>query len=192
MHRLNLILVDSCKSVSEARDFFLLLEKLYVFFSGSVIHKRWTEVQNELYPDTPVRHRLSDTRWSCRVVACRNARDRLDALIYTLEDIAEDSNAERALEANSLLSMLDLNFVLLLHLFCDLLGKVHGVSTMLQSATVDLSAAAQLVQDLLALLTDIRADNSYINDIVAAAIALCTTCKIETAFKQRRVRKLPR
>jgi hypothetical protein len=63
---------------------------------------------------------------------CRNVRDRLDALICTLADIAEDNNADRALEANYLLSMIDLKFVLILHLFCDLLGKVHGMSIMLQ------------------------------------------------------------
>ena len=31
-HRLNLVLVDVCKSIAEAIAFFALLERLYVFF----------------------------------------------------------------------------------------------------------------------------------------------------------------
>ena len=31
-HRLNLVLVDTAKSIREAADFFLLLQRLYVFF----------------------------------------------------------------------------------------------------------------------------------------------------------------
>jgi hypothetical protein len=48
------------------------------------------------------------------------------------------------------------------------------------------------VQNLIAILKDIRADNDFITDIVSAAMTLCAKCKIETTFKQRRVRKLPR
>ena len=49
-HRLNLVLVDCCKAVREAREFFSLLEKLYVFTSGSLMHIRWLEVQRRMYP----------------------------------------------------------------------------------------------------------------------------------------------
>ena len=39
-HRLNLVLVDACKSVAEANDFFALLERLYVLTSSFVMHKK--------------------------------------------------------------------------------------------------------------------------------------------------------
>ena len=86
------------------------------------MHKKWCDAQKELYPDEPVRQlqRLSDTRWACRVVACRNVRDRLDALIVTLEDAAEGGHSDRSVEAIGLLSQINFNFVLFLHLFCDL------------------------------------------------------------------------
>ena len=42
-HRLNLVLVDTCKSVTEASEFFALLERLYVFTSGSLMHRKWIE-----------------------------------------------------------------------------------------------------------------------------------------------------
>ena len=85
----------------------------------------------------------------CRVVACRNVRDRLDALIVTLEDAAEGGRSYRSVEAIGLLSQITFNFVLFLHLFCDLLGKIHLVSTQLQSSTLDLSAAVVLLKNLI-------------------------------------------
>lgn len=37
-HQLNLALVDCCRSLSHASDFFALLESLYVFMSSSIPH----------------------------------------------------------------------------------------------------------------------------------------------------------
>ena len=48
-HRLNLVLVDSCKSVAAASDFFSLLEALYVFISSSIPHSLF--VQSKLSRD---------------------------------------------------------------------------------------------------------------------------------------------
>jgi len=36
-HRLNLCLVDACKVVPEAEDFFAVMERLYCFLSTSVV-----------------------------------------------------------------------------------------------------------------------------------------------------------
>ena len=192
-HRLNLVLIDSCKSVAEANDFFALLERLYTFTSSSVMHKKWCDAQQELYPDEPVRQlqRLSDTRWACRVVACRNVRDRLDALIVVLENTAESDYSDRAVEARGLLSQIDLNFVLFLHLFCDLLGKMHSVSTQLQSSTLDLSTAVVLVKNLIDCLKECRQSDSFVDDLYCSAEAVCRKCNIEPKPVQRRVRKLP-
>ena len=44
-HRLNLVLVDSCKSISAAADFFSLLETLYTYISSSIPH---SDKQSEL------------------------------------------------------------------------------------------------------------------------------------------------
>lgn len=48
-HCLNFILVDSVKCLPEASCFFSLLQKLYVFMSGSYVHQRWIEVQKDMY-----------------------------------------------------------------------------------------------------------------------------------------------
>ena len=63
-HCLNMVLVDSTKRVSEASDFFSLVETLYVFLSRSVTHAIFLKKQSELQPHRPQRQlqRLSDTR----------------------------------------------------------------------------------------------------------------------------------
>ena len=40
-HKLNLVLADVAKSVTETGYFFSLLQKFYVFISGSYVHNKW-------------------------------------------------------------------------------------------------------------------------------------------------------
>lgn len=65
---LNLVLVDSVKSVQSASEFFSLLEALYVFISTSKVHVIFKEQQLLLHPNKqPMElQRLSDTHWVCR------------------------------------------------------------------------------------------------------------------------------
>ena len=66
-HQLNITLVDSCKKLPSASDFFGLLEQLYVFMSSSVRHSLFLKKQKELHFASEIRLvKLSDTRWSCR------------------------------------------------------------------------------------------------------------------------------
>lgn len=50
-HVLNLVLVDSIKSVKSAYEFFTLLEVLYVFMSTSKVHVIFIEKQQQLNPN---------------------------------------------------------------------------------------------------------------------------------------------
>ena len=79
-HYLNVVLVDSKKRVSEATDFFSLMETLYVFLSRSVMHAFSLKKQSELQPERPQNQlqRLTDTQWSCRFLV-------VDALCSTFE-----------------------------------------------------------------------------------------------------------
>lgn len=194
-HRLNLVVVDVCKDIPLARQFFALLERLYVFCSHSVPHQRWVEVQKQLYPQDAPRQlqRLSDTRWACRVVACRNIRDRLDALIETLCSFSESSdNADRSLETKGLLALLDIRFVLMLNMFCDLLGKVQLLSNQLQAKSVDLAKAAELVTVLRDSLQEARQSDEQAQQFFDAAQEQCNKCGIDVIPPARRTARLPR
>lgn len=53
---LNLVLVDSCKIVNEAANFFTLVEALYVFLLSAKVHEVYIKTQSELYPSKQVQH----------------------------------------------------------------------------------------------------------------------------------------
>ena len=96
-HCLNLVLVDSTKSVFEASNFFSLMD---VFLSRSVTHAK----QSELQPDKSQRQlqRLSDTRWSCRYLAVDAVCSTFDSVLATLEEIANGQDRSRAIEATGI------------------------------------------------------------------------------------------
>nr|XP_054592247.1 zinc finger MYM-type protein 1 [Nothobranchius furzeri] len=158
-HCLNLVIVDSVKSVSEADCFFSLLQKLHSFLSGSYVHTKRHSIQREMY-DGPPRElpKLSDTRWACRYAACHNLLDRLPAVCRLLQEIGLESQGDRAVDARGLLAQIDLNFIGLLVMFKKVLGQSKFLSDMLQSPSLDLSAAVSLVDSLLATLQKYRSE----------------------------------
>lgn len=145
-HCLNLVLVDM---VPEAACFFSLLQKLYVFMLSSYIHNKWLEVQQEIYGGQSRKlQKLSDTKWACRHFACRNMMDRLPAVICVLEDIVLERSGDRSVEARGLLAQIDLPFIGLLSTLRKVLGDIKLLSDMLQSPSLDLARAVELIEAL--------------------------------------------
>jgi len=54
-------------------------------------------------------------------------------LLSFLYTVTEDCVGDRVIEAKGLLALIDFKFVLLLHMFCDLLSKIRIVSVQLQN-----------------------------------------------------------
>ncbi|XP_076308624.1 zinc finger protein 862-like [Tachypleus tridentatus] len=90
-HRLNLVLVDCVQNVQAAAEFFVTIQKLYKFFSTSVVHEEFLKVQKELEPVN--QHiefkRLSETRWVCQHAACLAVKRTLPAIVTTLKHFVE-------------------------------------------------------------------------------------------------------
>jgi len=158
------------------------------------MHQMWVDAQKQMYPAEPVRQlqRLSDTRWCCRVVACVNIRDRLDALLSFLYTVTEDCTGDRVIEAKGLLALIDFKFVLLLHMFCDLLSKIRLVSVQLQAVSLDTAKAVELVQNLIECLTTLRSSDDFADQLIALAETKSRDCDIEIKYCDtlRRPRKL--
>lgn len=117
---LNLVLVDSCKSVSSASEFFALLEALYVFMATSKAHVVFVEVQKKQYPDKqPMElQKLSDTRWSCRSASINSICCRYDCLLLALEEISTSFDHSKAVEAKGLLYQIhSFSFIISLVMF---------------------------------------------------------------------------
>ena len=148
-HRLNLVLVDVCKAVNVASQFFAQLEAVYVFMSSGTSHPIFLDTQRSLYPDrNPMElKRVIETRWSCRYESVDTFVKVFKAVIQTLEVISETHHsAERsALARGYLYQVKDVKFVALLGIMHKLLLKTYTLSNALQSPELDLAAAVALI-----------------------------------------------
>ena len=151
-HRLNLALVDCCKTIPVAYEYFSLLNSLYVFVSSSAVHCVLECVQenmkeiNSSYKPVHLK-RLSDTRWTCRVDSVRAVHDGYKAIIETLRRVSEGNNKDRVVQSKGLLSQIQsLQFIACTVIFKKALLLTKGVSDVLQSKQLDLAAAVDLVE----------------------------------------------
>ena len=147
-HRLNLVIVDCVKSVKLADRFFGMLEALYVFMSSHVPHEIYLKKQEEMFSGKQPQKlkKLSDTRWSCQYLSCKVLLDTLPAVIETLRILSETHTGKRVHHGESLLRSIDHGMIICLVLFTHVLKKTKLLSDMLQSPSLDLSAAADMVQ----------------------------------------------
>jgi len=134
----------------------------------------------ELFPGERPRElqRLSDTRWSCRYAACRAVRDRLTAVLKLLNELASGNNANRAVEARSFLSAVEMHFVVMLVLMCDIFGRTQALSCMMQSSTLDLSRAVDMIEVTRDELADNRKGDAHFDKVWTDAMSLCQQCHI--------------
>lgn len=163
-HILNLVLVDSVKAIPEATQFFALLESLYVFMSTTKAHAVFLQKQRDLHPEKQTRElkRLSDTRWACRHAAVNSICYTFDAILETLGEIAEDSDGIKSTQANGLrLQVKSFKFILCLIIFDKVLSITKGLSDVLQSTSLDLAKAADLVAGTIETLEDLRTDSYW-------------------------------
>lgn len=89
--------------------------------------------------------RLSDTRWACRYQACRNLMDRLPAVLHVLHKLDSENSGERYVDAQGLLTQIDLTIIGLLAIFKTILGEAKLLTDMLQAPSLDLAKAVDLV-----------------------------------------------
>ena len=116
--------------------------------------------------------KLSDTRWACRAVACRNLMDRLPAVLCVLQNISAENHRDRSIDARGLLAQIDLTFIGLLATFQKVFGDTKLLSDLLQSPSVDLAMAADMVESLLDTFQEYRTEtfsDKLWHDIVKTA-----------------------
>ena len=189
-HRLNLVLVSTARKIRSCDDFFGVLQLLHSFFSVSAkCHHQYIQTQKE-HGDKPLEiPGLSDTRWACRFQCVRVVKMRIESVINALEDIRENSNdgIERAQVMGILAQVGCWDFIFHLCLFFKVLGIINGVSKALQSDSIDLAAAMNLVSATLRTLVDCRSDEEY-QIIFDNTMKIATSLAIPTSRQSRRVR----
>jgi len=130
---LNLVVVDSAKSSTDALTFFGVLTRLYVLFSSLVQH--WSILKK--HAELSVKSQ-SDTRWKTRINCIRPLRYYLkdaSAALQDLEDFCvEKGDGKTASESKSLIAQLSSwRFLLSILIWHDVLFQVNKTSKILQS-----------------------------------------------------------
>ena len=91
------------KIASAVSDFFALIEVLYVFLSRSVTHAIFLRKQSELHPDKQYRQLQTIRHPLVLQVLSRDAVcSTFDAVLATLEEIANGEDRSRAVEATGI------------------------------------------------------------------------------------------
>ena len=138
-HRLNLVLVDSCKSVAAASDLFSLLCLHFKFNSTQFVNKQTEQGQIQL-------NKLSDTRWSCHYASIKAVKATISAIIDTLEELSEGNNS-RAVEAHGLLFQVKkFHFLLSLVILERIFSITAKLSDLLQAEHLNYVAAAACIK----------------------------------------------
>ncbi|KAJ8030733.1 Zinc finger MYM-type protein 1 [Holothuria leucospilota] len=174
-HHLNLVIVETVKSVVPVADFFAVLQSSYNFLSGSHVHKQCIKWQQKMYPNERAVEfkRMPEMRWASQVRAVGAIRKRFHCFVEFLRHIdTNDDNRDRALNARGLLSQLDQTFISCMLLMDEVLTSAKFVSDTLQSVNLDYLRAADLIESLLEGLNNFRLDNkadSYFRDSLTLA-----------------------
>lgn len=86
-HKLNLVIVATCRGIKSATDFFMTLQGLYVFMSGSTVHQMFIDTQMKMKIGKVELKKLSDTRWACQYSSCLVVKRTIKAIIVILVKI---------------------------------------------------------------------------------------------------------
>lgn len=192
-HQLNLVLVDSCKKLTHAFEFFSLLETLYVFMSSSIPHAIFMNQQRTLnFPRVVQLKQLSDTRWSCRYSSIKAVLQTVSAVIRTLEQISDDSN-DRSIEARGLLHQVkDFPFLLSIVLFEKVFSIANNLSNLLQADNISYACVASCIKATKSALSDLRSEDVWAK-VWSEATTLAESCDVTvTSPRSRRTRRIPR
>jgi hypothetical protein len=136
--------------------------------------------------------RESETRWSARSEAVKAIHEGLDELVGLLEKLSEDSTMtpETRSDAEQLQTcILNFNFIVLLHFWNVILGKIDRVQKRLQDPTMNFKEAATDIESLEQEFVKLRDDLSQA--AVENAKTKCTAWGIEVGRRIRRRRKMP-
>ncbi|XP_029344367.1 52 kDa repressor of the inhibitor of the protein kinase-like [Acyrthosiphon pisum] len=162
-HRTNLVVIDMCKSVNEAKSLFNTLEAVYVHFAMPTTNYKFLEIKNKLKIKNKSITRISDTRWSCRYHNCKVIMENYPALIEVLNEEIEDNNDRDVAQAKGILSLLqEPGFVVHLFVLYEILLVVNILSNRLQEKTATLGQAAQIIHSVIQSLKDYRNDDKFL------------------------------
>ncbi|CAH2283897.1 zinc finger MYM-type 1-like [Pelobates cultripes] len=179
-HTLNLVVNDAAMSCRDAATFFSIVQKIYVFLSGSTV--RWNVLKKHigrlrLKP-------LSDTRWSSRIDAIRPFRFQVGEIFDALSEISRENShtAMAQSDAESLSKELNnFKFLCLIVLWYNILNRINIVSKLLQSRSMYLPDVIDILESTTNYLKNYRSDKGF-EDLLEEAKDLSLEMEIDPVF----------
>lgn len=156
-------------------------------------HKVFMEKQQELQPTKHAAElkRLSDTRWACQYSTIRAIKITLPAILATLADVSNQTNAHRATESRSVIGLIDAQFVLHICMLERIYSLTKNLSDHLKATDLELASAIDLVFAVVDALNDKRNAETW-TKIWECASDMCETVGIDMQRPQVRRKKQPR
>jgi hypothetical protein len=97
-HSCNLVIIKSVQCTKFGRNFFIVLQQLFVVIEGSAKRQNWfMEIQQSQNLTPRTLNGLSDTRWNCQGRSVESVSCRLRAVIETLEKIEDESSDRKVI-----------------------------------------------------------------------------------------------
>ncbi|KAL4088600.1 hypothetical protein QTP88_023689 [Uroleucon formosanum] len=147
-HVLNLVVVDTCDSCKETRNFFGNIQSLKEFMRARKRTALFLEYQKKFFPDKrPLRMKtFSTTRWTSHHRSLFVIFEKFKAIVATLEDFSESIDRLCSSTANNLLkNITSFSFVTVMFLMNKIFDITTPLSTYLQTPSNDYIQALTMV-----------------------------------------------
>ncbi|GKB66542.1 zinc finger MYM-type protein 1-like protein [Tanacetum coccineum] len=183
-HSLNLTLCDMANTCNKAKEFFAIIQRIYIIFANS--SKRWQILKDNVKGLTL--KTLSTTRWESRVESVKAIKFQLSNIREALIQVSEkynDSVIQSQAKSLATNKLGDFEFMVAVVIWFDILHRVNLVSKKLRSHDMLINVAMTEVQDLISFFKEFRV-NGFSNAVdVSKKIAL--EMDIDPLFIQKRV-----
>ncbi|XP_048870698.1 zinc finger MYM-type protein 1-like isoform X7 [Brienomyrus brachyistius] len=186
-HTLSLVVADAAKSSNDAMGFFGVLQKLYSLFSAST--HRWAILAKHV---TITLKMWSETRWENRVEALKPLRYEVSGVREALLEVrSQTKDPVMKVEAQFLAEEVgSFRFLLCTVIWYDILNEIQHVSKVLQSETMQVSVAVNLLNQAEVALQSYRATGFVAAQ--SSAKDLCEEMNVEEVLTQKGLRSTDR
>ncbi|XP_023696748.2 52 kDa repressor of the inhibitor of the protein kinase-like isoform X1 [Paramormyrops kingsleyae] len=186
-HTLNLVVADAAKSSNDAMGFLGVLQKLYLLFSAST--QRWAILAKHV---TITLKMWSETRWENRVEALKPLRYEMSGVREALLEVrGQTKDPVIKVEAQFLAEEVgSFRFLLCTVIWYDILNEIQHLNKVLQSETMQVSVAVNLLNH-----AEVALQNYRATGFVAAqssAKDMCEEMNVEEVLTLKRLRSTDR
>jgi hypothetical protein len=154
-HNLNLTLCDMAQTCGKAKDFFGIIQRIYIIFAKST--KKWQILKDNITGLTL--KSVSATRWESRVESVKAIRFQCGDIREALLQVADiDNDPKTSSEASGLANneLGEYSFIVAIVIWYEILYAINLVSKHLQAKNMLIDVAIEKVQGLISFLKEYR------------------------------------